>query len=406
MTKIIILFISVFIFSDNVSAQDICHNKDRWIFEFHVNDEQDVPIEIKFNKNKELQVINNTEIITLNMVGQSGDTIIYEFPDFYSQLYIVWKNKKTARGYFWDKNKSGRSLIYFKGNRTTQDKFFKNSMDIKPINIANKYKITFLPNSSAPEAAIGLFEQKDKTITGTFLTETGDYRYLSGNVYGDMFYLSCFDGSHLFMFQAKVTNDKIVGTFYSGKNYTSTFIGNEDPNISLANPYALTFKEENVEPFHFQFPRLTGEIYTFPEDAKDNLLTIVQIMGTWCPNCMDETRYYLKLYDKYNNKGLSIIVIGFEYSDDPNFHKERLELFKKRYNIPFEILIGGENSKKQTSEKFPQLNGISSYPTTLFFDKKGTLIKTHTGFSGPGTGQVYVDYKIEMETFIESILVP
>ncbi|MBU2019321.1 MAG: TlpA family protein disulfide reductase [Bacteroidetes bacterium] len=406
MTRLIILLSSVFLLQFNLSASVSCKKSGRWIFEFHVKDKNVVPIELQLQRNNTLQIINHTEIIDLNKVGSSGDTIIYEFPDFYSQLYIVWTSNKTATGYYWNKNKSGKSIITFSGKKTKEDKFNHFKTDARPINLATKYKTTFSPNSTQPEPAIGLFEQDETFLSGTFLTETGDYRFLSGNIYGNKFYLSCFDGSHLFLFTGEVQGDNIRGFFFSGATYSTDFIANEDADYSLKNSFELTFKTEKESTIEFQFPKLNGETYTFPQDAKNNKLTIVQIMGTWCPNCMDETKYYLELYNKYKAFGLGIVVVGFEYSNNPAFHQARLTTFQERYNLPFTLLVGGENSKEQTSKKFPELNGIMSYPTSLFFDQQGKLIKTHTGFTGPGTGDFYINYKQEMEIFLDSLLKP
>jgi hypothetical protein len=54
-------------------------------------------------------------------------------------------------------------------------------------------------------------------VNGTFLTETGDYRYLEGMMHNGKLYLSCFDGSHAFLFIAENNGTEITkGDFYSG----------------------------------------------------------------------------------------------------------------------------------------------------------------------------------------------
>lgn len=69
-----------------------------------------------------------------------------------------------------------------------------------------------------PYPAVGEFKQSGNQLTGTFLTETGDYRFLEGTVQGDKLYLSCFDGAHAFLFQGKINADSsLSGAFYSGK---------------------------------------------------------------------------------------------------------------------------------------------------------------------------------------------
>jgi hypothetical protein len=44
-----------------------------------------------------------------------------------------------------------------------------------------------------------------------------------------------------------------------------------------------------------------------------------------------------------------------------------------------------------------------SFPTTIIIDKKGIVRRIHTGFSGPGTGQEYINYKIATEKLLDEI---
>jgi len=47
-----------------------------------------------------------------------------------------------------------------------------------------------------------------------------------------------------------------------------------------------------------------------------NKAVIVQIMGSWCPNCMDESAYLSKVYKQYNKQGLEIIALAYERTSD------------------------------------------------------------------------------------------
>jgi len=52
----------------------------------------------------------------------------------------------------------------------------------------------------------------------------------------------------------------------------------------------------------------------------------------------------------------------------------------------------------------PQLNGIASFPTTIFIDKKGNVRKVHSGFSGPATGKFYEEFKTEFNALIDELV--
>lgn len=397
----VILLVTLFVaFSFN--SFSATPKKGRWIIELELQPQVFAPVEFIVQGNKDVIIKNATEEIRLIEKGQSGDTTLYDFPDFFAELRLVW-SKTKVEGYFWNKNKTGFYTIPLTGKKSKEELFNRYETEDEEIKIAHKYQVTFSTDSKQPEPAIGLFNQNDDILTGTFLTETGDYRFLAGNVFGNKIYLSCFDGSHAFLFTGEITNGQIKGDFYSAKTYHTDWIGVENANYELGNPYELTYALNN-DAFTFEFSDLVGNKFSYPTDAKKAPVTIIQIMGTWCPNCMDETRYYLDLYNRYHEKGLEIILVAFEYGEDEAVNKKRLDTFRDKHQIPFIMLYGGPNSKAYTSKQFPQLNGIMSYPTSIFLDENGRIIKTHTGFSGPGTGEYFEKYKEEMEDFLHKHL--
>jgi len=50
------------------------------------------------------------------------------------------------------------------------------------------------------------------------------------------------------------------------------------------------------------------------------------------------------------------------------------------------------------------LNRIISYPTSIFIDRQGEIRKIFTGFSGPGTGEHFLELSSEMISLIEEML--
>ena len=70
------------------------------------------------------------------------------------------------------------------------------------------------PNGT-PRKALAEFEQTGDKLTGSFITPSGDYRFLEGIVTGDSLKLSTFDGSHAYTFYAKIASaQKITGGVY------------------------------------------------------------------------------------------------------------------------------------------------------------------------------------------------
>jgi thiol-disulfide isomerase/thioredoxin len=68
---------------------------------------------------------------------------------------------------------------------------------------------------------------------------------------------------------------------------------------------------------------------------------LVEVTGSWCPNCHDEAPFLAELYRKYKGRGLEIVSLSFEEADqlkDPT----RLRAFVKKYGLEFPVLLGGD----------------------------------------------------------------
>ena len=127
-------------------------------------------------------------------------------------------------------------------------------------------------------------------------------------------------------------------------------------------------------------------------------------MGSWCPNCMDESKFYSELYNEYSAKGLEIISVCFEPFEEFKKNQALVKKVKNELNIPYEMVIAGRASKKAASDLFPMLSSITSFPTSIFLDKQHKIQKVHTGFYGPGTGPYYENYVAETKAFVNSLL--
>jgi thiol-disulfide isomerase/thioredoxin len=269
------------------------------------------------------------------------------------------------------------------------------------------YEVTFSPETSNAYPAVGLFNtHSDSLLSGTFLTETGDYRFLQGAKAGEQFWLSTFDGAHLFYFTAHQTENKdsLRGMFYSGKHYKEPWSARINPTAKLAHPDSIT--QVTKDPKTWSVSVIDEQLSQRTLRSEDLLgqVTIVQILGTWCPNCMDETRFFSSLKQELNNKDLHILPVAFERGSDTTKWSAAIGKYKKSLDLDYPFFIGGAANKGKAAETFHFLSGISSFPTTLIVDKTGTIRRVHTGFYGPGTGVYFERYKEEMTLFIRSLL--
>jgi thiol-disulfide isomerase/thioredoxin len=142
--------------------------------------------------------------------------------------------------------------------------------------------------------------------------------------------------------------------------------------------------------FTFTGTSSTGSVISSDDIRFKNKAMIIDIMGTWCHNCMDAAPLLQQIYSEYGKEGLEVIGLAFELNDNPDVAKKNLDLFQKRYGITYTVLFCGSTKEVNVGMKLrTQLNDFSAYPTTLFIDKKGSVKEIHLGFHGPGTGEEY-----------------
>lgn len=244
-------------------------------------------------------------------------------------------------------------------------------------------------------------------FAGTFLTTLGDYRYLSGVIGagGDRISLSCFDGAHAFLFKAKMLEDgSLEGEFWSGDSWHDTWKAVRDDHAALPDPFGLTKTVKGVQLDELSFPDVDGVARKLGDERFAGKARLVQLFGTWCPNCNDETRYLRELDQRYRERGLSIVGLAFELTGDFERDAGQVRKYAAHHDIAYPLLVAGVSDKKKASERFPLLDRVRAYPTTLFVDAAGRVRAVHQGFSGPATGREHQKLREDFERLIETML--
>ena len=137
-----------------------------------------------------------------------------------------------------------------------------------------------------------------------------------------------------------------------------------------------------------------------------NKVLVIQILGSWCPNCIDETKFLSQYYVANKQKGVEILGLAYERKADAESAVKSLQPLIRRFNVQYPVALSGVSvSDSLRAEKtLPQIGKISAFPTTIFVDKKGFLRKIHSGFDGPATGEHYERYKKEFEATVNELL--
>ncbi|WP_254561542.1 peroxiredoxin family protein [Dyadobacter diqingensis] len=285
-------------------------------------------------------------------------------------------------------------------------RFFKENAEEDVKNVTGKYATVFKNEVTKDSSvAVGSFTQKGNIVEGSFLTPTSDYRFLSGNVKGDSVYLSTFDGSNAYLIKAVILkNGTLKGAFWSGIKGYKTFTAVLDENAKLPDATKLTYLKPGFETVDFTFPDANGKPLSFKDPRFKDKAVIIQIMGSWCPNCMDETNYLVPWYKKNKSRGVEIVGLAFEHSNDLAVSAPKLKRMADRLGIEYPVLLAGTNTNEATGKALPMLNKVMSYPTTIFIDKKGKVREIHTGFSGPGTGKYYDEFVADFNQLMDKLI--
>ena len=388
-------------FSQNTNRIKL--SKGSWKSVLELNAEDILPFDMTIKKGNLLVISNGKEEIIMEAATFSNDSIRVKFPFFNSELIFKAESKTKIKGVWANYNKGKNYRIPFVSVKQKSDRFSLANDKSESINIDGKWKVVFEPNTSGAYPALAIFDQKENNVSGTFLTETGDYRFLEGNSTKDSLYLSCFDGSHAFLFKAQLKNDSLWGDFFSGSHWQSEWVAARNSTYKLTDPDELT-QVVDSQYFHFEMQTLEGEPFIFPNNAHKNKVVIVQIMGSWCPNCLDETQYYKTLYENYHDQGLEIISICYETGNSFDDYVANIKRLQSKLDLNFTFLVGGAANKGLASEHFKMLNEVISFPTSIFIGRDGIVKRVHTGFNGPGTGEYYKEYVEKTNALIESLL--
>jgi len=329
----------------------------------------------------------------------SKDTVRIDFKAFDTYITAIYEDG-VMEGH-WHVPYRDNYAIPFKAV-FGQNHLFAHDSEKSDIQAGGKWKVTFEPGTPDAYPAVGEFQQNGNKISGTFLTETGDYRYLDGHMLGKKLYMSAFDGAHAFLFVGKMLeNGSITGTFRSGKHHTASWEAVKDENASLADPYLLT-KAKSSDPIDFTFPNPDGQQISLSDDAYQGKIKLIQIMGTWCPNCMDELQMIQEYLQTEKPEDVAVISLAFERYREKEKALKVLKTYKAKTKMAHEILWGGYYDKKEALKQLPQLDTIMSYPTLLYVDKYNQIRKVYTGFSGPAT-PAYEKQKSEFKSTINAI---
>ena len=400
--KIVYLFLIINLLSCGKEKEEINLKTGMWRGELIAQNNQ-IPFNFEILNNNgvyKINLINGDEILEIDEVKLLSDSLFFNMHIFDISVKAQIKDSILIGTY--TKNYAKDYILPFKAIYGKENRFDNmNSSNI----FDGTWETTFINKEGKETNAIGIFKNEQNKLKGTFLTKTGDYRFLDGYTKNDSMFLYTFDGNHIFKFSAKKENDTLIkGKYWSGKTSYKTFVAVKNENAKLPNTNNLTFLKEGHDTIEFSFPGLDGKPVTLNDKKYQNKVIVLQILGTWCPNCMDETKFYADWYKKNKDKDVEIIGLAYEVKPDFDYAKNRVQTMKEKLNVDYDFVIAGTSTTKSASESLPMLNKIISFPTSIIIDKKGKVRRIHTGFSGPATGVYYEEFVDDFNQLMKKLI--
>ena len=355
-----------------------------------------IPTRLHISDSGQWNILNAEEVIQLDSVVLRGDSFFVKLPLFDSSMRGTWRND-SIWGEWTDHSRSAYHVPFAAGIHNTAK--CNNQLE------EHAYNIVFSPSDSAETSkGVAVLQKHGTIVTGTILTETGDYRYLQGEWNEHSMWLSAFDGTHLFYLSGEVVGDSITnGVFLSGKHWKESWVAVKSNTNTLRNPYSITTLQVNKNP-QFNALNSEGSVVVFDSSTWKNRVSIIQIMGSWCPNCTDESRFLQELFSTHKQDGLQIIPVAFERGDNIPAACTRVANQFNELNIPYPFYYGGKSSKEEAQKTLSFLTEVHSFPTTIFIDKEGVIRRVYTGYYGPGTHDEYEKHSREIKTLVADLL--
>jgi len=352
-------------------------------------------------------LVNGQAEFAFTSASWDGSKLVLELANYDARIVAEMKGGRLEGGYT-RVVAAGLAEVPFRASRKPRAPV-ASTKDGKPrASLDGSWGVEMIDGKKT-EKLTGVFRQQGSAVTGTFLSTTGDYGSLHGVFDGEQLVLTVFDGVHVYRFDAELLPDgTLAGEYRSRTNPPVPWRGRRLDEASqatfLPGSFDIVKARNPAAPYVVSFPDLEGHLVATSDARFSGKPMLVAFMGTWCPNCADEAPLLRDLYLRYGPRGLAVVSLSFEYTDEVERNRRQVKRFVERFGTTHPILLAGTTRDAPTSPATLPLEGWEGYPTTLFLDRQHRIVKIHSGFDGPATGERFTNLKKEIESAVEMLL--
>ena len=390
-----ITLLALFLILASCSKQELSLNG-IWEIKLKLQD-QSLPVLLDLKQNKDTLsgfLLNSSERIPLTGKIENNT---YELE--IGSHYAVLRGELSREGLSgnWIRTNKDNYKVGYSGNKVAKNSLYEKYEQVDSlINIEGKWKIQL----TSEKLGMGLFKQKGSRIQGSILTNTGDYRFLDGFIEQDKVLLTGFDGVFSFVIKMIISNEKLKATLYSGNSYKADITGIKDDKFQLKDPNSITeIKGDRKVSLDL------NDIFGNKISLNNNNIKVIQLFGSWCPNCIDETHFILDWKKNRPEKASQVdfIALAFERTTSKKEAMINLKKVSKKLKMNYPIALIDFDKSVSVNTVLP-IEKINAFPTTIFLNRKNEIVKIHTGFSGQATQDVFEDFQRDFNLMIDSLI--
>jgi thiol-disulfide isomerase/thioredoxin len=397
MKKIFFTLFLIILFTSSNKSYALTPESGLWKFSLKTP-HTEVPVIIDLNfksQNAQGTILNGKENIPLQNIKIQPGKIVIPLQTYEITMELQIKGPRILEGQWIRHNKNPKIILPIKGVYGIGERHqYKKSSFQK---IDGKWQMDITDESGKSSSGILIIEQNGQKLNGSLLTETGDFRFMEGYISGNSFELSSFDGMFNYNFKGKIFENNLEASLLS--TYKLILKGIKNENATLKDPYSLTQFQGKLD---FNFPDLSGKMTSL--NLFKNKPVIIQIFGSWCPNCIDEMNFLIPWYQDQKNKDIEIIALAFERSLNQKLAKAQLLKVQNKFQVPYPLLLAGSTAEDKPESLIKGLKNFVSFPTMIFLNKRHEILKIHAGFSGPSTGEYFIKWQQEFRNNVDLIL--
>ena len=342
---------------------------------------------------------NGDERVTSTSSRLEDGRLVLRFDQYATRLDLALENGELAGEY----NRGARGAYPFRATRAAA----RPTSAVSPGSDAPSIDGTWIVEARSTKGESAwrfIARQSGNEVTATILRVDGDTGTLRGRYRDGRFILSHFSGARPLLLEVTPAADGTLTLVQNGQTQLRAARVDAAAAIEIGeptDPERHTTVKDPADPLLFAFTDLNGRPVTNTDERFRNKVVLVNISGSWCPNCHDEAPFLASLYRKYRSRGLEIVTLSFEEAEQLS-NPTRLRAFIQEYGIDYTVLLAGE--PEQLAEKVPQAVNLNAFPTTFILGRDGRVRAVHAGFPSPGSSEYYAKAKRDITAQVERLL--